>query len=184
MARPRTSTDEEILDRIALAVSDSAWTLAGAAEAAGLHPSTLIKRFGSREGVLLALSRRWVDSVPSGPASSDPHAELMSWAASLSVRGITSAGVLARIDMLAEDLRNEELRGLLHLGWQRQLDHLTLLVDAAVDRGDLRVTVPARLVARLLMDTASGALLRAAVAPDPAEADPCTAVHDLLEALA
>lgn len=177
------STDEEILDRIALAVSDSVWTLAGAAEAAGLHPSTLIKRFGSREGVLLALSRRWVDSVPSGPAGSDPYAELMAWAASLSVRGISSAGVLARIDMLAEDLRNEELRDLLHLGWQRQLDHLTALVDAAVDRGDLRVTVPARLVAQLLMDTASGALLRAAVAPDPAEADPCTAVHDLLEAL-
>ena len=40
------------------------------------------------------------------------------------------------------------------------------------------------LVARLLMDTACGALLRAAVAPDPHQADPCTAVHDLLEALA
>lgn len=32
--------------------------------------------------------------------------------------------------------------------------------------------------------TGSYSLLRAAVAPDPAEADPRTAVHDLLEALA
>ena len=186
MARPRTSTDTEILERIAAAVggSDSAWTLAGAARAAGLHPAPLIKRFGSREGVLLALSRRWVDAVPTGPAGGDPYAELMGWAASLSVSGATSAGVLTRIDMLAEDLRNRELRDLLHLGWQRQLDHLAVLVEAAVDCKRLRVTTPPRLVARLLMDTASGALLRAAVAPDPAEADPCTAVHDLLEALA
>ena len=86
--------------------------------------------------------------------------------------------------MLAEDLRNRELRDLLHLGWQRQRDHLTVLVEAAVDRGSIRVTTPPRLVAQLLMDTASGSLLRAAVAPDPAEADPCAAVHDLLEALA
>lgn len=186
VARPRRSTDAEILERISLAVgsSDSGWTLAGAAAAAGLHPATLIKRFGSREGVLLALSRRWVDAVPSGPAGEDPYAELMAWAASLSVRGVTSAGVLARIDMLAEDLRNRALRDLLHLGWQRQLDHLTVLVAAAVDRGSLQATAPPRLVARLLMDTASGALLRAAVAPDPTEADPCTAVHELLEALA
>ncbi|MEJ5914007.1 hypothetical protein WDV86_06170 [Pseudokineococcus sp. 1T1Z-3] len=46
-------TDEEVLDRISAAVGDSPWTLTGAAQAAGLHPATLIKRFGSREGVLL-----------------------------------------------------------------------------------------------------------------------------------
>lgn len=164
--------------------SDSAWTLAGAAQAAGLHPATLIKRFGSRQGVLLALSQRWVDAVPTGPAGCDPYAELMVWAASLSVGGATSAGVLARIDMLAKDFRNRELRNLLHLGWQRQLDHLTVLVEAAVDRDRLCVTTSPRLVAQLLMDTACGALLSAAVAPDPAGADPLTAVNDLLEALA
>lgn len=137
-----------------------------------------------REGVLLALSRQWVEAVPTGPAGCDLYAELMAWAASLSVCGATSAAVLARIDMLAGGLRNQELRDLLHLGRQRQLDHLTVLVEAAVDLGSLRATAPPHLVARLLMDTASGALLRAAVAPDPAESDPCTAVHDLLEALA
>lgn len=176
-------TDEEVLERISAAVGDSPWTLTAAAQAAGLHPATLIKRFGSREGVLLALSRRWVEAVPNGPAGEDPYAELMAWADSLSVRGLGTAAVLARLDMLAEDLRTPELRDLLHQGWQRQSDHLAALVQASVDRGDLRTTTPPALVARLLMDTASGALLRAAVAPDPAEADPCTAVHDLLEAL-
>ena len=66
--------------------------------------------------------------MPAGPAGCNPYAELMAWAAALSVRGASSAAVLARIDMLAEDLRNRELRELLHLGWQRQLDHLTVLV--------------------------------------------------------
>lgn len=184
MARPRTVTDEEVLERISAAVGDSPWTLTGAADAAGLHPSTLIKRFGSREGVLLALSRRWVDALPTGPAGEDPHGELMAWAASLSVQGLGTAAILARLDMLAEDLRAPELRDLLHEGWQRQIDHLAVLVQAAVDRGDLHTTTAPVLVARLLMDAASGALLRAAVAPDPAQANPCTAVHDLLEALA
>lgn len=176
-------TDEEVLDRIAAAVGDSPWTLTGAAEAAGLHPSTLIKRFGSRDGVLLALSRRWVAAVPTGPAGEDPHGELVAWAASLSVRGLAPAAVLARLDMLAEDLRTPELRKLLHQGWRRQIDHLAVLVQAAVDCGHLQTTTPPALVARLLLDTASGALLRAAVAPNPTDADPCTAVHDLLEAL-
>lgn len=177
-------SDEEILERISTVVeeSDSAWTLSAAARSAGLHPSTLIKRFGSREGVLLALSRRWVDSMPSGPTD-DPHAELLAWVASLSVGGFTSARVLARVDMLAEDLRNQELRDMLHLGWQRQLGYLTALVEASVAAGALRSSTPPRLVAQLLTDTACGALLRAAVAPDPTDADPCTAVRDLMEAL-
>ncbi|MEJ5914008.1 TetR family transcriptional regulator C-terminal domain-containing protein [Pseudokineococcus sp. 1T1Z-3] len=122
--------------------------------------------------------------MPNGPVDKDPHGELMAWAASLNVRGLGTAAVLARLDMLAEDLRTPALRDLLHQGWQRQSDHLAVLVQAAVDRGDLRTTTPPALVARLLMNTATGALLRAAVVPDPAEADPCTAVHDLLEALA
>lgn len=183
MARPRTLTDEEVLERIAAAVNDPPWTLAGAAAAAGLHPATLIKRFGSRHGVLLALSRRWVDAVPTRYAGEDPYGELTAWAASLSVQGLTPAAALSRLDMLTEDLRSPQLRDLLHEGWRRQLDHLTVLIEAAVDRGDLHVTTAPDLVARLLMDTATGALLRAAVAPDPVQADPCTAVHDLLEAL-
>lgn len=184
MARPRTLTDDEVLERISAAVGDSPWTLTGAAAAAGLHPATLIKRFGSRDGVLLALSRRWVEAVPASYTGEDPHGELMAWAASLSVQGLTPAAVLSRLDMLTEDLRSPELRDLLHEGWRRQLDHLTVLIEAAVDRGDLQVAAAPDLVARLLMDTAAGALLRAAVAPDPVQADPCTAVHDLLEALA
>lgn len=183
MARPQTVTNEELLERIAAAVGDGPWTLTGAAEAAGLHPSTLIKRFGSREGVLLALSRRWVDALPTGPVGEDPYGELIAWVAALSVGDLPPAAVLARLDMLTEDLRTAELRDLLHLGWRRQIDHLAVLVGAAVDRGDLQTTATPDLVARLLVDTAAGALLRAAVAPDPAEADPCSAVHDLLEAL-
>ena len=115
--------------------------------------------------------------------------KFLSWAGSFTGSGSpadwtkTAAAQTARASRSSEDLRNPELRDLLHLGWQRQLDHLTALVQAAVDRGDLRMMTPTHLVARLLLDTASGALLRAAVAPDPAQADPCTAVHDLLKAL-
>lgn len=58
--RLRTLSDEQVLERVgaALGQSGSAWTLAGAAAVAGLHPATLIKRSGSRHGLLVALSRR------------------------------------------------------------------------------------------------------------------------------
>lgn len=80
-------------------------------------------------------------------------------------------------------MRNQELRDLLHLGWQRQLDYLTVLVEASVASGAMSLSTHPRLVAQLLTDTACGALLRAAVAPDPIDADPRTAVRDLMEAL-
>lgn len=183
--RPRTSSDDEILSRIseALEQSDGPWTLVGAAEAAGLHPATLIKRFGSRHGVLVALSRRWLDHLTAEPLPDDHHAGLLAWADSLSTRGSTPANVLARIDMLAEDMRDPELRLLLHAGWQRQLERLTTLVAGAVQQGRLRTTTRPDVLARLLADAAAGALLRAAASPDPADADPCVTVHDLLEAL-
>jgi AcrR family transcriptional regulator len=183
--RPRTSSDDEILARVsdALELSDGPWTLAGAAAAAGLHPATLIKRFGSRRGVLLALSRRWFDQLPTGPAPDDPYAELLAWAESLSTRGSTPERVLARIDMLAEDLRDPELRLLLNAGWQRQLEHLTRLVAGAAEQGRLRTTIPPETAAQILMDAATGALLRAAASPCPRESDPRTSVHHVLEAL-
>ena len=56
MARPRALSDEQVLDRVASAIdtASATWTLAGAARSAGLHPATLIERFGSRHHLLLA----------------------------------------------------------------------------------------------------------------------------------
>lgn len=186
MVRPRTLTDEQVLDRVSAAFeqTDTTWTLAGAAVAAGLHPATLIKRFGSRHGLLLALSRRWVQALPARARIPDAHAELLTWAAAISTGQNSSAQLLARMEMLGEDLRDDELRLLLHQGWTTNLGYLGDLVRCCQDHGHLSSRLSADTVACLLLDAAHGALLRAAAHPDPAQADPGRTLSALLEALA
>src|SRR5262249_19053560 len=58
--RPRTATDAELLDATARAVSrvgPSRLRLADVAAEAGVAPATLVQRFGSKRGLLLALAR-------------------------------------------------------------------------------------------------------------------------------
>ncbi len=164
--------------------SGAGWTLAGAAVAAGLHSATLIKRFGSRHGLLLALSRRWVAAIPTAATTPDAQGELLAWAASLSSGQDSSAQLLAGVDMLVEDLRDEQLRALLHQGWTAHTTYLTDLVRRCQQQGHLRSVLPAPAIAGLLLDAAHGAMLRAAAHPDPARALSGHAVTDLLEALA
>jgi AcrR family transcriptional regulator len=60
MARPRSKSDEEVMAATMRAVSAhgvSALTLAHVAEEAGLAPSTLAERYGSKRALLLAAAR-------------------------------------------------------------------------------------------------------------------------------
>lgn len=176
--------NDQILQRVgdALGDVDNAWTLAGAATAAELHPATLIKRFGSRRGLLVALSHRWVNNIPLQPTSQDAYQELLEWVDSASTSEATGDQVLTRIDMLIEDLRDPELRLLLHEGWQRTISYLTALLDRARLDGRMRAGTPSVTLAHVLLDCAHGSLLRAVVAPAEENTDPAT-IRALLEAL-
>ena len=64
--RPRTVTDTDILMAAASVISKvgpTRLTLAHVGRAIGLSPGALIKRFGSKRGLLLAMSRQAVESV-------------------------------------------------------------------------------------------------------------------------
>jgi AcrR family transcriptional regulator len=64
--RPRTVTDADILmaaGRVISRVGPTRLTLAQVGRAIGLSPGALVKRFGSKRGLLLAMSRSAVDSV-------------------------------------------------------------------------------------------------------------------------
>lgn len=66
MARPRTTSDEAILAATARALGrmgPGRLTLGVVAEESGLSPATLIQRFGSKRGLLLALARRAQEGV-------------------------------------------------------------------------------------------------------------------------
>jgi AcrR family transcriptional regulator len=70
MARPRTRTDAEVLSAALRAVSAhgvARLTLADVAREAGLAPSTLAERFGSKRALLLAAARHAAAEVELAP---------------------------------------------------------------------------------------------------------------------
>src|SRR3712207_5445213 len=65
MPRPRTVEDSAVLDAVAEVagrVGPSSLTLAMVGEEVGLSPATLLQRFGSKRGLLLAMTERWATS--------------------------------------------------------------------------------------------------------------------------
>ncbi|GAA3516282.1 TetR/AcrR family transcriptional regulator [Actinocatenispora rupis] len=165
MARPRRDDQDVLLDRIATALSNrerlEPWTLAEIAPAAGLSPAGLIKRFGSRGGILLALSRRWIDGIPDGPDDTRTAArELRGWVARR-FAGDGPRQVAQGLVNLLDDLVDDELRALLGQGWAKEIRYLAALL-AALDLP--RLDDPDR-GAALLFDALNGAMVRRATRP-------------------
>lgn len=171
-----------LLGRIARALnrrqSLAPWTLTEIAPDAGLSPAGLLKRFGSRRGILVALSRRWIDSIPEAPRHDRmPEEELRSWVS----QRVTPSGVdeVARgLVNLLDDLTDDQLSALLAEGWAREINYLAALLS----QSRLSRLNDTQRGARLLFDSLNGATLRQAVEPN--SSDPLTVLHDLLEAWA
>lgn len=84
MPRPRTVGDEEILEAAVEAVGElgpARVTLADVGRRVGLSPATLLQRFGSKRGLLLALAAHGADAMPAriraASDAADPLAELV-----------------------------------------------------------------------------------------------------------
>lgn len=184
MARPREHSDDDLLERISagLASSSGSWTLTEAARAAGVHPATLVKRFGSRHAVLVALSKRWSAAIPQAPLTHDCLAELRSWVGEVARAPRDRSGGVAGITMLLEDLKDDELSRLLSEGWERQITYLAALISGARDDGHFTRSPDPRTAAVLLLDVVNGSYLRAAAsAPSTATIDPQTLLSALME---
>src|SRR5262245_12238124 len=90
--RPRTVPDEQILGAAQRAMGrlgPARLTLAEVARAAGLSPATLVQRFGSKRGLMLALWAGAVEGVDAcfemlRPAHASPLKALVAAAAELS----------------------------------------------------------------------------------------------------
>jgi AcrR family transcriptional regulator len=96
MARPRSKSDEEVMAATMRAVSAhgvSALTLAHVAAEAGLAPSTLAERYGSKRALLLAAAR---SAARTTPGDSPPYEGLSPFAAAPRVAAIEYLVSLAR----------------------------------------------------------------------------------------
>ncbi len=167
VARPRRDEQEVLIDRIATALSSrerlEPWTLADIAPTAGLSPAGLLKRFGSRNGILLALSRRWIDSIPDDPQDASPvEEELRAWVARRFGSGGAHAVAYGLVNLI-DDLVDEDLRQLLAEGWAKETRYIASLLERLKLRG-LSDQVAG---ASVLFDALNGAMLRSAAQADP-----------------
>jgi AcrR family transcriptional regulator len=165
IGRPRTVSDDAILDAAARVIDrhgPARLTLAQVAAEVGLAPATLLQRFGSKRGLILAVASRGRDALaPIFAAARERHdSPLAALHAALAemVSGIDSPETLAnhlaflQLDLVDPDLKanavrhSRELRG-----------HLRRLLEAAMAAGELVPCDSARL-AQAVYTTYSGSL--------------------------
>lgn len=150
MGRPRTASDDDILDATARAISrhgPARLTLASVASEVGITAAAILQRFGSKHGLLLALSRRGTaggaEAVAAAVAAAGERGasplralnELLTG----DLRSLDSAEVLANhVGMLQLDLTDPELRVEAQRHAATVREGIEQLLRAAVAAGELR----------------------------------------------
>jgi AcrR family transcriptional regulator len=174
VARPVGTDDEALLDAadgVLLTEGPSAFTLAKAADAAGVSAATYIKRFGSKQRLFVRLSQRWVLSMDE--LLRQRTAPLASPLARVEAVALHSYHDLDhpetahnQLAALAVDLQNDEMRGLLHLGWGHVRHHLERHITDAITAGELIGCPPPRQLARIILGAMEGGCLAWSVHPE------------------
>jgi AcrR family transcriptional regulator len=173
VARPRVIDDERLLaaaHELLFDVGPAAFTLQRVAERSGVSAATLIKRFGSKQQLFLALSRRWVASItPSleaAEAGCDTPLARLRAAALWGFDDLDSPSNTAnQLATFALDLQDDAMRELLAEGWLIAEEHLTRLAADAIAAGELQAGRPAEQVARILLATCEGTRITWCVRP-------------------
>ena len=168
--RPRETTDEEILaaaGRVMQRLGPAQITLADVAREAGVVPATLIQRFRTKRGLLLAACRAAPDAIPRQFAAArakfpSPVAALVEIYADCSGFSATPQAVANGLAYLQVDLTDPEFHAITLAQFRALRSETRSLLDEAVaarellprDTGDLT---------RLLQQLHDGAMLGWAV---------------------
>jgi AcrR family transcriptional regulator len=177
MPRPRTISDEAILDAVlALAhrVGPARVTFAAAAAEAGLSAATLVQRFGTKRELLLAADKRgidlWVGALDSSTAAS-PLARVVEGLV-LAVAPDTTPELMAnsvamlQLDLADPDFHAETLRGARAVRARIAHD-----LAAALQAGELRPGTDVAALAKLVETTYHGAMIGWAIHRESTLAD-------------
>jgi AcrR family transcriptional regulator len=174
VARPIETDDETLLegaDHVLMTEGPGGFTLAKAARRAGVSAATLIKRFGSKEALLLRLSQRWVDTLDDSlQTAADAHRSPLARLRAVALHSYrdldhpeTASKQLAALGL---DLDNDEMRELLREGWSRMQRHLEEHAAAAVRAGELVGSLPPKQLARIIFAAMEGGCLAWSVEPE------------------
>ena len=165
--RPRTASDDEILEGVVRAVAlvgPLRLALTDVAGETGLAPATLLQRFGSKRGMLLAaLERMGVEGEQRAGAvrsvSASRVGAVVAAAMELAAPDDTPATLANRLAFLHGELDYPEVHRIALERSRRRVARYRALIDEAIAAGELAAVDAGRL-ARSLDAAVSGALLQ------------------------
>lgn len=165
-ARRRKASDDEILaaaGRVMMRLTPAQLRLSDVAEEAGLTAGALVQRFGSKQGLLAALTAAAAAGTPAmfvqlRAAHPSPLAALRAYAAHTAWMGDAPPGLSHHLAYLQLDLSDPVLHANVRAQAQASREGLHGLLDEAVAAGELLATDTRRL-ARTVEVTLSGSLL-------------------------
>jgi AcrR family transcriptional regulator len=168
--RPRETTDAAILEATARAISQfgpARLTLAHVAAEVGVAPATLLQRFGSKRGLLLALAQHGAATTGQEYAAiraahASPLAALFAIADCMAGMASTPESLANHVAFLHIDLTDSDFHELALSQAHAARTELQLLLDAAVKVGELVPCDTLRL-ARAVQITLGGSLLAWAI---------------------
>src|SRR5580658_4069667 len=168
--RPRETSDEEILaatGRVMQRRSPTQLTLADVAKEAGVVPATLIQRFGTNRGLLLAMCRTAPGSVPRQFAAArtrheSPLKALIELYAEGTAFAPTPEAMANGLAWLQNDLTDPDFHAITLTQFRIIRDETRRLLDDAVAARELRKCDTAAL-ARLIQHVNGGDMLAWAV---------------------
>jgi AcrR family transcriptional regulator len=168
--RPRTVPDEHILGaahRTMSRLGPARWTLAEVAKEAGLSPATLVQRFGSKRGLMLALWAAAVEGVDAcfedlRPAFASPLDALLAAATMMSRHTKSPEEMANHLAYLQIDVSDPEFHPHMLVMSQRTEAGYRALLDEAVTAQEIVPCNTARL-ARAISAMAGGSLISWAV---------------------
>ncbi|UBU08857.1 TetR/AcrR family transcriptional regulator [Nonomuraea gerenzanensis] len=167
MGRPRTTSDEAILGATARAIGrhgPQGLTLAAVAQEAGLSPATLVQRFGSKRGLLLAFAAHATGTAaePFRQARQQHAAPLAALRAALVhlAEGVSTPEELAgSLGFLQLDLTDPEFRAHAAEHARRTREEITALLAEAVAAGELHADTQVQPLAGAVQVAYNGALI-------------------------
>ena len=168
--RPRTVTDEDILAATARAMSKvppTRFTLADVAREVGLAPATLVQRFGSKRGLLLALSAQSAHGMDEAfaairEAHESPLEGLLIAATEMARFSTTPEELANSLAYLQIDLSDPDFHRHILEGSRAMLRGYKTLLDDAVAAKELAPCDTTR-VARAVEATSGGSLIQWAI---------------------
>jgi AcrR family transcriptional regulator len=177
MARPRTISDEAILDAVlALAqrVGPARVTFAAAAAETGLSAATLVQRFGTKRELLLAADKRGIDlwvgaldrSTAFSPLARVVEGLVLAVDADATPEQMANSVAMLQLDLADPDFHAETLRGARAVRARIARD-----LSTALAAGELRSGTDVATLAKLVETAYHGAMIGWAIHRESTLAD-------------